>query len=246
MIDYHTFNQIQKMARHDSLSAHQIAKALNLCVITVKKYMAVDRYEPRRKGTPRRSCLDSYKSTICRLLEGHDYSAAQLLRIIKEQGYTGAYTTLKTYVQKVRPPKRTAFLTLAFAPVECAQIDWGHAGTIQLASTRRQLYFLAVVLAYSRMLYVEFSFRQSMEHFLTAQRHAFEFFGGIPEKIMVDNCKTAVLSHQRGSNAVIHPRYADFARHYGFKVVACNVRAPHEKGQVEMQYATSRKIYSMA
>ena len=240
MIDYHTFSQIQSMGHHDRLSAHQIAAALNLDIKTVKKWLSIDRYEPR-KAARRPSCLDAHKATIKRLLERHDYTAVQLLRLIAQQGYTGSYTTLKAYVREIRRPKRTAFLTLSFVPGECAQIDWGQAGVVQLATTRRRLYFLAAVLCHSRMLYVEFSFRQSMEHFLSCQRHAFEYFDGVPEKVMVDNCKTAVISHPRGGPAVIHPRYADFAAHYDFEVVACNVRSPHEKGQVENAVAYIKK-----
>jgi hypothetical protein len=32
---------------------------------------------------------------------------------------------------------------------------------------------------------------------------------------------------------LFHPRYLDFAAHYGFEPRACNVRKPHEKGRVE-------------
>jgi transposase len=90
-----------------------------------------------------------------------------------------------------------------------------------------------MVLGYSRMLYVEFTLGQSMEHFLSCHRNAFEFFGGVSAKIMVDNCKTAVLSHPYGLAPAINPRYADFAAHYGFTAKACNVRKANEKGIVE-------------
>jgi hypothetical protein len=80
---------------------------------------------------------------------------------------------------------------------------------------------------------VEFTLSQAMEHFLSCQRRAFEFFGGVPAKVMVDNCKTAILSHPAVGPVVVNPQYADFARHYGFRVVACNVRAGNEKGRVE-------------
>jgi len=89
------------------------------------------------------------------------------------------------------------------------------------------------VLGYSRMLYVEFTLGQSQEHFLACHRHAFEFLGGVPAKIMCDNCKTAVLSHTRGLAPLLNPRYADFAAHYGFTVKACNIRKANEKGIVE-------------
>jgi DUF971 family protein len=50
---------------------------------------------------------------------------------------------------------------------------------------------------------------------------------------MVDNCKTAVLSHPVGGQAVINPRYLDYANHHGFTVKACGPRKPNEKGRVE-------------
>jgi len=66
-------------------------------------------------------------------------------------------------------------------------------GSIEVGTTRRKLNFFVMVLCHSRMMYVEFSLAQSMEHFLACHQHAFEFFGGIPENIMIDNLKTGVL-----------------------------------------------------
>jgi hypothetical protein len=54
-----------------------------------------------------------------------------------------------------------------------------------------------------------------------------------PRKVMVDNLRTAVLEHVRGEPPRFNPRYLDFARHYGFEVVACNVAKGNEKGRVE-------------
>lgn len=232
MIDFQTFSQIKMLDRDEKLTPEQIAGTLGLNVKTVRKWLETERYEPRR-AQPRSTRLDPYKPMVQRLLERHAYTAVQVLRLIREQGYTGGYTAVKEYVRRVRPPSRTAYLTLAFAPGECAQIDWGTAGVVTVGNTRRRLYFFVMVLCYSRMLCLRFSLRQSMEHFLSCQRQAFAFFGGVPAKVMVDNCKTAVLAHPRGGTATIHPHYADFARHYGFHVAACNVRAAHEKGRVE-------------
>jgi transposase len=166
-------------------------------------------------------------------LAQHEYSAQQLLQRLREEGYTGGYTILKSYVRQVRPPARPAFLTLHFEPGECAQVDWGCAGAIGVGSTRRRLSFLAMVLCYSRKLYVEFTLAETMEHFLACQQNAFAYFGGVPRAIMVDNLKSAVLSHPAGQPAVFNPRYLDFAGFYGFQIKACNVRAAHEKGRVE-------------
>jgi len=49
----------------------------------------------------------------------------------------------------------------------------------------------------------------------------------------VDNCKTAVLSHPTGGAATLHPRYLEFAQHYGFTIKPCAPRQPQQKGRVE-------------
>jgi transposase len=85
------------------------------------------------------------------------------------------------------------------------------------------------VLCYSRLLFVEFFLSQSMECFLAANRHALEYYGASPRRIMHDNLKTAVLERLPGCAPVFNPRYLDFAAHYGFKPVACNVGRGNEK-----------------
>ena len=152
---------------------------------------------------------------------------------LREQGYAGGYSIRKEFVRRMRPGRPQTFLTLRFAPGECAQIDWGYAGPFGVGSTRRRLSFLVLVLCHSRAIYVEFALSETLEQFLAIQQNAFRAWGGAPKMLMVDNRRSAVLSHPRGQSAVYSPRYLDFAAHYACELRACNVRAPHEKGRVE-------------
>ena len=232
MIDYHVYCQIHALHRKGGLKIKQIATELGLHAETVSTWLRRPSYE-QRKAAPRPSKLDPFKPQILRMLERHRYTAAQILDRLREEGYEGGDTILKSYVAKVRPPNRPAYLTLHFEPGECAQVDWGHAGVINVGNTRRRLSFFVMVLCYSRMLYVEFTLAQTMEHFLACHQNAFEYFGASASRVMVDNLKSAVLSHPAGGPAVFNPRYIDFANHYGFEVRACNVGAANEKGRVE-------------
>lgn len=72
-----------------------------------------------------------------------------------------------------------------------------------------------------------------MEHFLVCHEHAFATMNGVVDKIMVDNLESAVLQRLAGEAAVFNARYLDFARHFGFEIVACNVGKGNEKGRVE-------------
>lgn len=233
MMDYETYCRIRLFHQERGLSFNQIAAELGIRPQTVAKYANLATF-PRRRGTKRPSKLDPFKPAITRWLERHPYSATQIYqRLCADEGYSGGLSIVKEYVRAVRPVRHPAFLTLAFAPGEAAQVDWGSAGTITLGNTRRRLSFFVMVLCHSRMAYVEFTCGEAMEHFLACHRNALEFFGGTPGVILIDNLKTGVLKHPFGERAVFNPRYLDFAAHYGFEPRACNVRKANEKGRVE-------------
>jgi transposase len=129
MIDYHGFCQIKALHEQQGLNASQIAQELALDPRTVSYWLAQDHFRPR-KPTTRRSKLDPFKADIVRMLEKYPYSAAQILQRLREQGFDGGYSIVKDYVRTVRPRRQPAFLTLAFAPGECAQVDWGAFGSV--------------------------------------------------------------------------------------------------------------------
>jgi transposase len=220
MIDYATWCAIRDGAAK-RLSADQLAASLSLDVKTVRRWIG-RAYAPRQT-VRRESKLDPFKGRIVRWLETHPLSAQQVFQRLREEGYGGGISIVKDYVRAIRPRPREAFLTLAFAPGEAAQVDWGEFGTIAVGDTRRRLSFFVMVLAWSRMMYVEFT---------PAHVNAFNALG-VPRKVMVDNLRCAVLRHPRGERAEFNPRYVDFARHFGFEIVACAVAKGNEKGRVE-------------
>jgi transposase len=232
VIDYETFCRIHDHLGRQHLTIAQTARALGLHPQTVSKWGARAQFRPR-VSRPRASVLDPFKGQIVRWLDAHPYSAQQILQRLREAGFAGGATIVKDYVRRIRPRPREAFLTLSFAPGECAQIDWGEFGTIGVGTTRRRLSFFLMVLCYSRLMYLEFTVSQTMEFFLGCHEHAFAAFGGCPARIMVDNLRSAVLQRLAGMAPVFNPKYLDFARHWGFECTACNVGRANEKGRVE-------------
>jgi transposase len=232
MIDYHTFCEIHRLRDQEHLTLAQIAARLQLAYPTVQKWAQRPTFQ-KAKIPPRPSKLDAFKGAVVALLQRHPYTAQQILQQLRTQGYAGGYSILKDFVRQVRPVRHPAFLRLEFGPGECAQVDWGSFGAISVGSTRRRLSFFVMVLCHSRLLYVEFTLSEGMEQFLTCHRHALEFIGAVPAKVMIDNLKVGVLQHPLGQSAQFHPRYLDFAAHYGFQPLACTVKRANEKGRVE-------------
>jgi hypothetical protein len=85
---------------------------------------------------------------------------------------------------------------------------------------------------YSRALYLEFFFDQTLENFLRGHVHAFQAWSGQPRVILYDNLRSAVLE-RRGDQIHFHPRLMELCAHYYFAARPCQVRAGNQKGRVE-------------
>jgi transposase len=184
MIDYDAYCKIHHL-KQQPLRPSQIATEMGLDLRTVEKRIDEPRFRPRKSGL-RASKLDPFKPLIQRWLETHAYSAQQIFQRLREEGFEGGYSIVKSYVRKIRPRRAPAFLTLSFAPGQCAQLDWGEYGSVAVGSTRRKLSFFVMVLCYSRLMYVEFTLSQKMEQFLGCHQNALAFFGGVPENVFIN------------------------------------------------------------
>ena len=130
MIAYELYCQIRLLHQERGLNFAQIARELNLDEETVAKWARAKSYTQRSSNTRRKSKLEPYKVIIQRWLERHSYTATQIFqRLQAEEGYSGGLTIVTDYVRTIRRVPSPAFLTLAFAPGECAQVDWGCAGS---------------------------------------------------------------------------------------------------------------------
>jgi transposase len=183
---------------------------------------------------PAPSALDPFKEHVVqRLTEHPDLTAVRIFFELQGKGYEGGIAQLRRYVGKVRAPRaRKAYLRIETEPSEQAQVDWGSFGHFRVGNTQRPLSAFAMVMRWSRAMYVDFSLDQRMDTFLRMHQRALAFFGGVPKRIVYDNLKSVVLHHV-GSTVQFNPAFLGFAGHYLFEPVAAPVRYPEYKGGVE-------------
>ena len=94
------------------------------------------------------------------------------------------------------------------------------------------MFAFVMVLGYSRLLTVVFSFRTRLVDFLRCHAEALAFFGGVPHTVVYDNLKSVVL-FRRGAEVTFNPQFLPFADRYGFRPLPTWPGEPHEKGLVE-------------
>ena len=208
-----------------------IAAELGLHPETVRTALDTDRF----RNHPRlRDCLtDPYLDFFRQTLRPYPrLRATRLFQMIRPRGYTGSISQLRRVVAELRPPRREAFLRLRTFPGEQAQADWARFGEVPIGRARRCLSAFVLTLSYSRALWLEFLFDQSLENFLLAHVHAFQDWGGAPRTILYDNLKSAVLE-RRGDAIHFHPRLLELSAHYHFAAHPCRPARGNEKGRVE-------------
>ena len=182
--------------------------------------------------TRRGSLLDPYRAQIDALLNDGVWNAQVILREIQAAGYPGEITTLRSYMRPKRP-QRPSRATVRFEtlPGRQLQSDWG---TIvrPIAGVETTIHFAVNLLAYSRRFHVWCTDSLDAEHTYESLIRAFEWVGGVPLEVLVDNQKAAVLTH-RPSGVVFTPRFLDLAGHYGFTPRACKPYRARTKGKDE-------------
>ena len=144
---------------NQGLNISQIAQAIGFDRKTVRKYLATPTppsAQPR-PGTP--SKLDAYKDYIQNRIADYPLNASRIYREIQEQGFSGKYTVVKDYIRTIRPPTRVpAVFRYETNPGLQAQVDWGECGHFAVDGRQRTLYCFSMILGYSRMRYVVFTF----------------------------------------------------------------------------------------
>ncbi len=158
--------------------------------------------------------------------------ATRLFEMLRPRGYQGSVVQLRRVVQAVRPTPREAFLSLRTLPGEQAQADWADFGRVRIGQAQRRLSGFVMTLSYSRALWFEFFFDQTLENLLLGHVQAFEAWGGSPRVILYDNLRAVVLE-RLGDAIRFHPRLLELAGHYHFAPHPCRPGRGSEKGRVE-------------
>jgi transposase len=233
-MDIEAWAEIRRLFLRERWSKRHIARKLRVDRKTVNAALAMERYEHKRTAPSRGSKLDQYKDRIAALLQEHpELSAVRIFEEIKREGYDGRLTVVRDFLRSVRPKSgHEAFVSIDFPPGDAAQVDWASCGHLQVDGQPRRLSAFVFVLCASRFLYVEFTLSERMETFLACHERAFAAVGGVPRRILYDNLRCVVLARADGE-VRLHPRFLDFAAHYGFRPTPCAPYRPNEKGRVE-------------
>jgi transposase len=169
--------------------------------------------------------------------------------------FSGSYFAVKRLcarLSRAAPPNPAdVAIPVETRPGLVAQVDFGYAGFLVDPATgkHRRAWVFVMVLAHSRHLFARIVFDQKAATWQQLHVEAFAFFGGVPEVIVPDNLKSAVIraAFGAGDDPALNRSYCEAARHYGFKIDPTPPADPEKKGKVErgVQYVRRNALKTL-
>ncbi|MCL5265984.1 MAG: IS21 family transposase [Chloroflexi bacterium] len=231
-------------------SERQIAKDLRVSRLTVSKYRDLAKQEGYLEGKQAlpsakelleklgpatappcpESSVAPYKDLVERFLDDGVEKMAILARLREDHGYTGSYSSIWRFVNRLRPSVPEVCVRVHTRLGEEAQVDFGSVCLLldPRQDRPRTAYAFVMTLCFSRHQYAELVFDQKITTWIACHRHAFESFGGIVQRVMPDNIKAAVLNASL-HDPILGEAYRRMAQHYGFLISPTRPAAPEHK-----------------
>ena len=254
MINVALVSVIRRWHFREGKPIRDIARRTGLSRNTVRKYLNAKELDPKYPSRQSPSKLDDYSESLTSWLfrESRRHrkqrkNAKQLYADLVLLGYEGSYDRVAAFARKWKQAQyvalqktgKQAYIPLRFAPGEAFQFDWGDGWAV-IDGTKIKLQVAHFKLSSSRAFYLRAYFTQTHEILFDAHNHAFRVFGGVPERGIYDNMKTAVDKIGRGKQRTVNRRFQSMVSHYLFEADFCNAAAGWEKGQVEKAVQDAR------
>ena len=131
---------------------------------------------------------------------------------------------------------------LEVEPGDEAQVDYGKMGTWAVYGKDRTVSAYIGILSSSRMPYVNFVTSQNTESFAGSTIGMFEFYGGVPRRIVPDNLKSAVIIANL-NDPVLNRTFLELCDHYETIVDPARPASPKDKGKVERLVPVVRELW---
>ncbi len=254
MIDVALLSVIRRWHLREGMPIREIARRTGLSRNTVRKYLASGVVEPSYPKRKSPSKLDAYEQTLTSWLHREAHRSRKQRRSVKQLyyellplGYTGSYDRVAAFARRWRQDQQEAarlasrgtYVPLVFAPGEAFQFDWSEDRAV-IGGRKTKLQIAQFKLCYSRAFILRAYPLQTHEMLFDAHNHALATLGGVPERGIYDNMKTAVDKVGRGKRRAVNARFQAMVSHFLFEAEFCNPAAGWEKGQIEKNVRDAR------
>jgi transposase len=248
-----TFAKVRRMYFRDRLSISEIARRTSLTRNTIKRWLRTPTTsEPRYQRARGDTKITPFAATLTRALVTDNHrprkerrTGQRLFAELQAVGFEGSYSRVAEFIRGWRissfgPSSKSAFVPLRFELGEAFQFDWSEESLL-IGGIHRKVLLAHTKLCASRAFALSAYPSQSHEMLFDAHSRAFRMLGGVPQRGIYDNMRTAVDRVLPGKERVVNARFHAMTSHYLFEADFCNVASGWEKGVVEKNVQDRRR-----
>ena len=226
--------EIRHLHLVEGVPKKELARRLKLDVKTVRR--AVGRPTPPvRVSPPRASSLDPWRDRIEQWLrEDRKLTAKRVRRLLLPLAGAVSPRTVRRYVAALRRrvTSKEAFVHRSVAPGTTMEVDFGESW-VDIGGAPCKVKYLVATLPFSNAYFAKAYPVERLESLLDGIESAFRYWGGIVERVVLDNTSLAVKDVLAGRDRVQTEAFDAFRGAYPFRAEFCAPAKGWEKGSVE-------------
>ncbi len=238
------YKKIQKLKRK-GFNKSKIAEKLKLDPHTVAKYFDMSQEEYKdyiNSISNRKKAFDPYKEEILDVYIKNDMKKIPISSIYdyleeKHSELPGNDKTLRNYISYLIKSSQLCLSTKTRCYTKVEELPYGKQMQLDFGEyttkSGLKIYIFAAVLSASRYKYIAFSDRPFTALIVIKYLlDCFDYFGGIPEELVIDQDRTMVVSENHG-NIIYTKDFSFFIKEMNLKMYVCRKADPETKGKVE-------------
>ncbi len=247
-----TYDTIRELHFNKGLSKREIAKRLMVHRNTVTRALEREDNEYLLTVEKEKPVNGNFIDRIKVMLEENSntrkkerLTKTRMHEVLQEEGYDGSYSAF-TYQVRILEEELGINAKEAYVKLDhgggVLQVDFGEMTVMDGGYPRKIIVFCAK-LSSEKAEFIQAYPRQSTEFFFDGLIRSFDFYGGVPRKIIFDNLKPAVKEVLEGSERVLQDEFLKFKSFYCFEAEFCGPGKGNEKGLVENLVKYTRNNY---
>ncbi|MDF1881220.1 IS21 family transposase [Sulfurimonas sp. MAG313] len=146
-------------------------------------------------------------------------------------GYSQFNRYYAAYLKKLNPSMRQVHYSGDKLFIDYSGVTMPITNQVTGEISKAQIF--VTVMAASGLTFAHATATQSTKDFIASHIQAFNFYEGVPNILVPDNLKAAVISHKKGV-VRLNDSYKDMAAHYAVAVEPARPYKPQDKSKVEL------------
>src|SRR3990172_7644891 len=234
-MDRNTVRKYIRLAENNGFTRDSDADLEEIAYAVFREIYVEDKADD---ASNRDSILLPHKERIVQWMDGQGLTLTKVHIKLLRNGVKTSYSSLYRFAQEhigACGGKGTVRMAET-EPGEVAEVDFGRLGYLfdKAVGRMRLLYALVVTLLFSRYQYVHITHKQGLPALIGGIEEAWEFFGGVTRRLVIDNMKAAVVKSDR-YEPIFNRTFLEYSQYQGFIIDPAVAHHPQGKATVERQ-----------